>query len=511
MKAMRRVLALLLALTTLAVTAISCGGSDNQGEESTTTSATDSSTVTEQTTAESTTVATTEDPAAAPQLEGLDYKGEPIHVISRNSDWVRDEIWAESINGDVVNDAIYERNAAVEDRIGVSIDNIYETGSGNYAISDTIRTAVKSGTDEFDVVANSSYSTIMYSSENIFHNLYNCDYLDLESPYWAQGFNEAASIGEAQYMCTGAAALTLFRYMFVTFFNKEMIAEVSDVNLYEVVNQGKWTLDYQYELTSKMYADLDGNGQKDENDSYGFVCTNMAYIDPYWSSCELPILTKDENNAYVYAPNTERMSAALDKILRLWYENEGSYIFASVSDAENQNIGTSAIAERRAATTTLRLVSVESADFRNMTDTYGIIPVPKMEESQDGYQTFLHDQFTAFGIVSTVKENRLQMVGAFLEALAAESYETVVPAYYELALKTKYVSDEESGMMLDMIYQSIYIDAGVLYTKSLESVHQQLRNAVKSERNNIASMFKAQEKVVAKRLENLNKGLLAIQ
>lgn len=110
----------------------------------------------------------------------------------------------------------------MEERLGLKIHNLYETG-GNYVVSDKVRTAVTAGSDEYDVLTNSVYSTIMYSAENIFHNLYNCDYLDPEKPYWAQGFNEAASIGEAQYMCTGAAALTLYRYMFVTFFNKDMI------------------------------------------------------------------------------------------------------------------------------------------------------------------------------------------------------------------------------------------------------------------------------------------------
>jgi hypothetical protein len=145
-----------------------------------------------------------------------------------------------------------------------------------------------------------------------------------------------------------------------------------------------------------------------------------------------------------------------------------------------------------------------------MTDLYGIIPIPKMDETQEGYQTFLHDQFTAFGIVSTVKEDRLQMMGAFLEAMAEESYRTLVPTYYELALKTKYVSDEESGQMLDMIYRSVYIDAGVLYTKTVD-VHQQLRAIIRSGNNNVASMFKATSKIAEKMLDKMNDSLWAIQ
>ena len=510
MKHLKRALSLLLVTAMLALTAVSCGnGADQADPQDTTTTAAVGDVTTEAVTEQ--TVETTRDPAASDLPDDLNYNGEVINIISRDSDWVRDEIWVKEINGDVVSDAVYARNAAVEEQLGVQINNIFITGDDNYAVSDKVRTAVKAGSDEFDILANSVYSTIMYTAENIFHNLYDCEYLDLEKPYWAQGFNDAASIGDGQYMCTGAAALTLYRYMFVTFFNKDMMAEVTDVNLYEVVNNNQWTLEYQYDLAAKFYSDLNGNGQRDEDDRYGFVCTNVAYIDPYWSSCELPILTKNEDNEYVYSMNLDRMSAAVDLILKLWYNCEGSYIFASVSDAANQLIGTSAIAERRSATTTLRLVSVETEDFRNMTDRYGIIPIPKMEESQEGYQTFLHDQFTAFGIVSTVKESRLQMMGAFLEAMAAESYKSLVPTYYELALKTKYVSDEESGQMLDMIYQSIYIDAGVLYTKSLSSIHQQLRTVVKSENNTVASLFAATGKVVEKMLVKLNDGLTAIQ
>ena len=64
--------------------------------------------------------------------------------------------------------------------------------------------------------------------------------------------------------------------------------------------------------------------------------------------------------------------------------------------------------------------------------------------------------------------------------------------------------------MLDMIYRSVYIDAGVLYTKTVD-VHQQLRTIIRSESNTVASMFKATAKVVSKMITKLNDGLWAIQ
>ena len=94
-----------------------------------------------------------------------------------------------------------------------------------------------------------------------------------------------------------------------------------------------------------------------------------------------------------------------------------------------------------------------------------------------------------------------------MEYTACQSYRNVIPVYYEMAIKDKYLNDIESAEMLDMIYENIYIDAGVLYTKSLESIHQKLRDIVKSKSNNTTSMFKTLSKIVEKRLATLMEGL----
>lgn len=497
MKPIIRAISLFMLAKMLISGLIACSEQPDDGTETTTAAGSSEESTSEE--------VTTQD-----NLPELDFAQAEIRFISRDSDWVRGEIAVDDQSGDLINDAIYNRNIAVEERLNIKIKD-YKIAGDNYAVSNEIRTAVKSGVDDYDILANSVYSTIMYTTENIFYNLYDCEYLDLEQRYWSQGFNQAASVGNAQYMCTGSVALTLYRYMFVTFFNKNMFEENNVGNMYEIVENGKWTLDRQDEIASGFYRDMNGNNIADLGDRYGFLTTNQAYIDAYWSACRLPILTKNAENYYVYSPDKNRMVVAVDKILDLWYNCPGSYIVTSVSDAADQLAGTSALAEGRAAMVTLRLVSVESDELKNMTDTYGIIPIPKLDEQQDQYYTFLHDQFTAFGIISTVKEDKLQMMGAVLEAMASESYKSVVSVYYDLALKYRYAKDEESGRMLDLIYSSIYIDAGVLYTKVLNSVHQQLRTIIRNKDNTVMSTFKTLDKVVERQLQNLNDSLAAMQ
>ena len=55
------------------------------------------------------------------------------------------------------------------------------------------------------------------------------------------------------------------------------------------------------------------------------------------------------------------------------------------------------------------------------------------------------------------------MSAIITEALCAESYKKVVPAYYETALKTKYTRDDESIAMIDMIVNSRVFDLGYVY------------------------------------------------
>ena len=504
----KRSLALLLALAMLLPMAIACGKTEEPA--ATTTAAT---TVATEATAAATEETTTEGYNVKDNLpEDLKFTGKTISVISRGRDWCKDEVSVENLTGDVINDAIYNRNAAVEDRLGVKIVNYLTTGTDNYEITETIRKQVQAGTDEFNLFANSVYATIMYTADNLFQDMSDLTYLDLEQPYWSQGFNEAASIGEAQYFATGAICLSLYRFIFVTFFNKNIFDENQIPYLYDVVNDGKWTLDYQRQISQNIYTDLNGDGVKDAGDRYGFITNHdQIGVDAYWSSCALDILTKDEDNFLKYAVNVERLSYAIDQINLLIHENDGFYgVPKGGSDKEQDTICTM-FAQDQAAMVTLRLIHVESEDMRNMSSQYGIVPVPKLDESQDNYYSYAHDTMTAYGIPLTVIGDELEMIGAFLEAMGSESYRTVAPAYYELALKTKYVSDDLSAKMLDDIVNNFYVDAGVLYTKQISSFHQNMRTWIGNGKNTVASMIKATEKVIAKQLNTLNEGMAALQ
>ena len=58
---------------------------------------------------------------------------------------------------------------------------------------------------------------------------------------------------------------------------------------------------------------------------------------------------------------------------------------------------------------------------------------------------------------------------------------------YKRQLKNKYAKDPASWQMLDIVTEKLYIDPGVLYTKQINSVHQQFRKIVGDKLGGVSS------------------------
>ena len=475
----KRILSALLAALLLAGTMTACGESQDPPREETT-----ANQVTE-------TEAETDLSDALP--DDLDFGGQEITFISRYLEgWTSGEIAVEGLINEPVNDAIYERNKAVEDRLKIEINSIEENNSDPNLVVTKVDNAVKAGTNEYSVLAAACYVALPSTLNGNYVNLRGegAEYLDLEQPYWAQGLNEVIEYGGTQFAVTGEALITLYRMAFVTCFNQALFDNASQPYLYDYVDNGTWTLDKQISLVPLFHQD-NGNGQQDdEGDIYGFASGTMASIDPYWSSCKVDIIRKNGEGMYELVLDNDRIHGVSEKVLRLFHNTDGaSRIFQSHGYGGEHDDIRDLFSEGDCAMATLHVMKLESEPMRNMKDTYGVVPMPKYDEAQDGYRTLLHDQFTVFCIPTTVQGDQLSMVCAALEAMASASYRIVKPAYYETTLRTKLAQDSKSAEMLEIIIQNVYIDAGIIYTNALPGFQDNLRILVNSKNNDAVSRF----------------------
>ena len=119
---------LLLALL-LSANIVSCGTGTQHGAN---TSGSDDVTTEPESTTEPV------DPASVLELPDSDFKGREFRVLGNEGaypQWNNFEIYAESENGDVVNDAVFRRNRTVEDRYNVKVTQIIQNSGADMAIN----------------------------------------------------------------------------------------------------------------------------------------------------------------------------------------------------------------------------------------------------------------------------------------------------------------------------------------------------------------------------------------
>lgn len=425
-------------------------------------------------------------------LPELDYGGDEIVILSRYREgWTAGEIAVESILHEPVNDAVYERNKIVEDRLNIKISSVEINCEGAVEIVEKMMTSVGGGSHEYDLVAAACYTVVDNSLTGNLRDLRKSAYLDFDKPWWSQGFNESIEYKGMQFAVTGAAVLSMYRFAFATLFNKRLFTEAKVDYLYDNVRNGTWTLDYQNSIVETFYRD-NGNGLQDETgDIYGFVSNDYIGVDPYWSACNVRILERDENGDYTFDNfDAQKLQNVAEKVLQLFYgHGNASYDYKHYgNDAEQDDIR-NMFAAGSAAMATLRIMALESAVMRDMKDEYGVVPMPKYDEAQKDYGTLLHDQFTVLSIPKTALDDRRDRISAVMEALCYTSYNIVRPAYYDVALRSKLVSDPDSAEMLDLLFSKVYIDAGVIYTGPLSGFHDQFRQLMGQKSNRVMSTY----------------------
>lgn len=477
-----RILAAILASVMLLPTFASCAD-EQEGPE---------------TQADVTTAAETEDSSYVKDNlpDDLDFGGTTVVILNDESGLnVPDEIHVDDLNSEPVNDAIYERNKAVEARLNIKIEGMHAKG----AVVDQVITSVNGGSADYDIMVERCWRAAPKTIEGYFANLRATEHIDFDQIWWTQGFNEVMNYKSMQFAVTGAMVLSTYRRTHATVFNKRLFTNANQKFLYEYVEDGTWTLDTQASLASLLFRD-DGNGVQDENsDVFGFVTNNYTSADPYWSACKLDIIAPNEEEGYLWVFDAGKMHDAMEKVLNLYFNTDNGTL-CLFNDDSVQGKTQAIFADGRAAMATLGVGTLETSLLRNMEDSYGVVPMPKFDEAQAEYRSQMHDAFTVVCVPTTVKGERLTQISAVLEAMGSTSYNTIRPVYYETTLRTKIAQDPQSAQMMEILINGIYIDAGIVYSHNLGSFHKGIQEIVTAKNNSSASLFKAKDNAAKKQL-----------
>ncbi len=435
-----------------------------------------------------------------------DFGERELRVVTHDPGdfWVDEE----DVNkGDLIKDAYAQRTRNVENRFNFKFKISYQARYDD--VRDYVIKTVTSGSDEFDLFCSQLWTAGDIAVRNVFLNWYDVPNIDFEKPWWSE-FNRTQLTYDNK--CMLAISDISFRTVMSAqciYFNKALANAYDLGNLYEVVNDGKWTYDYLHNLIKDIYIDEDGDGEKSKGDFYGMAQPGNAGVSTFITGFDNPMVIINSEGEPEDVYKTDKIHDIVDTLINHCHNTKGVYFLPVESNGQYKESSDSPINlfyEGKAIFTVATLGNATGSIMRNFKDDYGILPMPKWNEEQDMYYTSVGSHVSVLAVPKTCKD--LEFVGACVEGLTAETWKVVSPTFYEIALKTRYLRDDESKVTLDYILDGRSFTFGGVYggsslgggmsMKVIERQQGKFESWYQSQRFTIKSQIKAIKRAFSK-------------
>lgn len=386
----------------------------------------------------------------------------------------------EEMQGDTMNDAVWNRQQKVSELLDVKFE--YINSSDKYA-RDAMDT-ILAGDDSYDVVLPHARFAFQYAMSDLALNwLTDLKYVNLDAEWWPNDCAESFQIGNMLCAMTGDIDYENFGNAKCFYFNRATFDKYGWEYPYQLVKDGKWTFDKMIDYATGSTEDLNGDSK------YEFGTDHLGFATTWWGT-PVNILTtagvrmceKDSSNKLKITLNNERTIDVFDHFFSSMNQ-DGLYILMQDDATPIQT------AFRDSKLTFAEVDILSTENYRDMKDDFGIIPCPKYDENVEGYPSLVDAKCNLFVVPVSVSDS--DRVSAVLEALAYYGWRDVLPAYYDVALSVKFARDNDSIEMLDIIRENRSFDIGYYCGTLPMTISSTGWNLCKTEDHNFSSFYAA--------------------
>ena len=392
----------------------------------------------------------------------LNFAGQEVDIL-----WWRQEEFSNEYSANIVDGALYERDRQVESRLNILINNTYMAYTWdtreNYVTN--VTTPLLAGSKDYDIITGHYPIMPRLMNEGILYDLNQVKYLDIEKPYWSQDLADMVEIKDKMFFATGDITKTYTVYAYSYFMNKTLLNRYEGKNADQVVQDvldGKWTHEYLLTMLEDTYVD-DGNDVRDEGDTFGLIINASPEYIPHFFGFDTLFSEKngDEIKLTCYGEHFLNVYNTIDALVNSnrnviqWQDNYQVTLY-EVEAKEMFFSGQSVFFCNE---------MVRAEYFKDMTDSWTCLPMPKYNEEQANYHTRVGEAATVVSIAYNV--DNIDLMGATLEAMASTSYDVVTPALYEITYKIRYGEDQITGKLFDLVRNGVKWDFSVMYTSHL--------------------------------------------
>ena len=406
------------------------------------------------------TVVTTEKVTVTEEVSVLPpvyLNGKDINIYTREDTF--DSQWNVEYTGDAVDNAVFNRNKLIEEKMGVFLNywcnNFGDTAWGTKMM---FKNAVMEGEGNIDIIEGLNHGMASWVPDGLFTDLLNTQkvvYLDFSKEYWPVSLREQLTVDDSMYIMTGEADLGVIKNTICFYFNKEIVQNFKIEDPYDLVKSEEWTLEKMLELSQSVYTDRGEDGV-DDNDLFGFMIENENQVNTFLTASGVAITVKDEKNNLQFNLGSTEALDLIDKLnvitsdlscrpIRLAGGKTGTaesllYVFSSGHSLFSTGYFS------YAAQLTADEVS------------FGVLPYPTDNEGSDYHTT--SNSYSMYAIASA--SPNIAEASAVLEALGYYGYTLTSPAYFERGLQKRYSETDLDAQMFDIIRRGLSFDLGDL-------------------------------------------------
>ncbi|MBQ4290284.1 MAG: hypothetical protein II719_03730, partial [Clostridia bacterium] len=400
-----------------------------------------------------------------PELPEMDFGGESylVYLGSSQDNYLQEStlfpaksfIAAEGLTGEIVNDAVFNRNLAVENRFNVRIRTVdTEMAPENLVLAG----------EAMDLVQGQGPYLAETVSTGAWLNMMEFPYLNLEAEYWSPRALAGTILDRIAFFLPSDFCLDPLANTGVFFFNKRILQENDLDNPYDLVHSGTWTIDRFLQMVRTVPRDLNGDGQMDLSDLYGCLVHHQwrtGVFHQLYFGIGLSYTKTDPEQGRVLNFDGEIAQGLIDRVWEVCQDKRICAISSDIEEEADAAYYDTMFLEGHALFCQDYVSSLDT--FREMEDDFGIVPNPKYDERQSEYYQRVAPSSTVFSIPATVQNE--EKTGIVTEYISWLSHNTVLPAYYEITVKAKRVRDLEAVEMLDIIRKSqVFEFADMYYT-----------------------------------------------
>lgn len=435
------------------------------------------------------------------QFPDVDYGGAEYRILNFDQLWnmyIHMDITEQT--GDILDDAVYDRNRKVEEKLNCVIAEKEMENAGNIPadLIDHAQATIMAGSDEYDIMCLPIEKGASMITEGFLMDMMPMEGFHFEEEWWDQDIIDAVKLDGKLYFTSGAANLMAYDSLWGLFFNENIMEDHSLDKPYDVVREGKWTLDKLAEYCAAV-ANLNGDEnysyKKDGNVFWGMVTHDNGAPERFLYAAGVRYVQADDEGNINFTLSGDHVYSVFDKLAYLLNQDMGMTIKGHTTDFDADLGGYMHIfTARRSMFLTAEIKAAQL--MRDMEDTFGIVPFPKFDENQEDYQSTIVTTMLYWCIPTT--NTNLDMTATVSEVMTHESFETVIPVYYNSVVEHKGLRNEDSIDMLDIMRQNKGVDIGAIYGWNTE-LSASLRTLIYKGDSQVASTIaKAQNSIEAK-------------